>query len=487
MKRIYLILIVLVGISVSCTKNFEDWQKDTKHPSEVPGDMLFTYAQKALTDQVSETNVNQNNFKLWAQYWTETTYTDEANYDLINRNIPDNVYRVFYTGVLKDLREAKKLIGEESFNPNDDNYDNYIIAQKNRLQIAEIIEVYVWQRLIDIFGNIPYSEALDIDATLNPSYEDAFTVYKDLFNRLDVAMNALEQSGESYGSADIIYQGNVSDWYAFANTLKVRMAVTIADADNAYASSMFNDANDKAFSSNADNAEVHYDSSPLASTNPLYQSLVASGRNDYVAANTIIDYMNELEDPRRAAYFDNHDLEEYIGGEYGYTSAFYSYTHVGAAMHEPTFPGTLLSYVELEWYRAEAASRGWGGDAKTHYDNAIRASFDWWGVAGADDYLAKPEVDFDQAVVSEKGELNAIAKQAYIGLYERGFVAWTTLRRLDYPEMNIPEGAITTDGLTPRRFTYPVKEQTLNEDNYYEAASAIGGDAMETHIFWDKH
>lgn len=484
MKRIYLILIVLVGISVSCTKNFEDWQKDTKHPSEVPGDMLFTNAQKALTDQVSETNVNLNNFKLWSQYWTETTYTDEANYDLINRNIPDNVYRVFYTGVLKDLREAKMLIAEEV-----PVTDEGKVAQANRILIAEIIEIYVWQRLVDIFGNIPYSEALDIDATLNPSYDDALGIYKDLFVRLDAAMGALNQGGGSFaGAVDVVYQGDVSAWYAFANTLKARMAITIADADNGYASTKFNEANAKAFSSNANNAEVHYDAAPLASTNPLYQSLVASGRNDYVAANTIIDYMNELDDPRRAVYFDNYgSLEEYIGGEYGYTSAFYSYSHVGASMHEPTFPGTLLSYVELEWYRAEAASRGWGGDAKTHYDNAIRASFEWWNVAGVEDYLAKPEVDFAQASVSEGSEMNAIAKQAYLGLYERGFEAWTTLRRLDYPVMNVPEGAITTDGLTPRRFTYPVNEQTLNEDNYYKAAEAIGGDFMETRLFWDKN
>jgi hypothetical protein len=360
MKRIYLILIVLVGISVSCTKDFEEWQVDTKHPSEVPGDMLFTNAQKALADQVSETNVNLNNFKLWAQYWTETTYTDEANYDLINRNIPDNVYRVFYTGVLKDLREAKMLIGEETFNPNDENYDNYVTAQKNRLQIAEIIEVYVWQRMVDIYGDIPYTAALDIDATLNPSYDDAFTIYKDLFTRLDAAMGALDQSGSSFGHADVVYHGDVSAWYKFANALKVRMAVTIADADNAYASAKFAEANDKAFSSNADNAEIHYDAAPLASTNPLYQALVASGRNDYVAANTIVDYMNALEDPRRDVYFDMHSMEEYVGGPYGETSPFYSYAHVGPAMHEATFPGTLISFVELEWYRAEAASRGWG-------------------------------------------------------------------------------------------------------------------------------
>lgn len=473
-------LIILVGISVSCTKNFEDWQKDTKHPSEVPGDMLFTNAQKALSDQVSETNVNLNNFKLWAQYWTETTYTDEANYDLINRNIPDNVFRVFYTGVIKDLREAKKIIATEVLVT-----DEGKVAQANRLVIADIVEIYVWQRLVDIFGNIPYSEALDIDATLNPAYDDGFAIYKDLFARLDVAMAALDLNGGSFGDADVVYKGDVSAWYKFANALKIRMAVTIADADNSYASAKFAEANDKAFSSNSDNAEIHYDAAPLASTNPLYQALVASQRNDFVAANTMIDYLKEIDDPRIDVYYDKHDLEEHIGGNYGYSSAFYSYSHIGPALHEPTFAGTLLSYVELEWYRAEAASRGWGGDAKLHYDNAIKASFEWWSVSGVDDYLAKPEVDFAQASISEGSEIKAIAKQAYLGLYERGFEAWTTYRRLDWPELNIPENPQTTDKMTPRRFTYPVNEQTLNELNYYQASEAIGGDAMETKLFWD--
>ncbi len=81
--------------------------------------------------------------------------------------------------------------------------------------------------MVDIFGDIPYSEALDIDATLNPSYDDGFTIYKDLFTRLDAAMDALNQSGGSFdGDVDVVYQGDVAAWYAFANALKVRMAVT---------------------------------------------------------------------------------------------------------------------------------------------------------------------------------------------------------------------------------------------------------------------
>jgi len=482
MKRIYLILIVLVGISVSCTKNFEDWQKDEKHPTEVPGEMLFTNAEKALADQVAETNVNVNNYKLYAQYWTETTYTDEANYDLINRNIPDNVFRILYRDVLRDLKEAKTLIAGADVTAEE------VVAQKNKLQIIEILEVYTYQRLVDIFGNVPYTEALDIDATLNPSYDDGMTIYKDLIARLDNAIAAMDVTGGSYGGADLFYEGDVAAWQTFAYSLKARLAITIADADEATAKAAFEAAAPHTFTSNAQNCTLDYLSEPLANTNPLYQSLVASGRKDFVPANTIVDYMNTLNDPRRVAYFElNPDAngEDYVGGIYGASNAYGNYSHVGAVMTDPTFPIALMSYMEVEFYKAEAAARGWnaGGSAVEHYNAAITASFDEWGVDAAADYIASDGVAWDGS-----GDWkHFIGMQAYIGYYQRGFEGWTTYRRLDWPEMNTPPGGMTADGKVLRRFTFPVSEQTLNKANYYQAADAVGGDDMTTKLFWDKN
>ena len=96
MKKIYLILLVLIGMSISCTKNFEDFNTDKKRPVEVPGGFLFANAQKALGDHTATPNVNLNILKLIAQYWTETTYTDEANYDLANRSIMANQFLIYY-------------------------------------------------------------------------------------------------------------------------------------------------------------------------------------------------------------------------------------------------------------------------------------------------------------------------------------------------------------------------------------------------------
>jgi hypothetical protein len=113
MKKKYLILLVLAAFFAACTDNFEDYNTDKKNPAIVAGESLFTNAEKSLSDHISSTNVNVNVFKLFAQYWTETTYTDEANYDLINRGIPQQVFRDYYRGLLRIFRKlpnSQKLL-----------------------------------------------------------------------------------------------------------------------------------------------------------------------------------------------------------------------------------------------------------------------------------------------------------------------------------------------------------------------------------------
>jgi hypothetical protein len=93
MKKKTLIVLVLTAFMVGCTSDFEDFNTSNKRPEIVTGEALFTNAQKSLVDQITTPNVNLNVFNLFAQYWTETTYTDEANYDIVNRTIADNTFR----------------------------------------------------------------------------------------------------------------------------------------------------------------------------------------------------------------------------------------------------------------------------------------------------------------------------------------------------------------------------------------------------------
>ncbi len=476
MKKILIILMTFLVIA-SCTK-LEDLNKDIKNPEAVPGVTLFSNAQKALADQIASTNVNLNVFKLWAQYWTETTYTDEANYDIINRTIADNAFREWYRDVLMDLKEAGIIIGATSYATEAEKN-----AAANQLVIIDIMEVFVYERMVTLWGNIPYTEALDVDNIL-PKYDDAMTIYRDLLTRLDTDIAALDVNEDSFGGADLVYHGDVASWKMFANSLKLKMGIILSDVDAGLAATTVNDAIAGAFTSNADNAEFYFLSS-TPNTNPLYVDLTLSGRQDFVGTTTMLDgKMNVLDDPRRAAFFTfAPDTNVYLGGIPGASSPYADFSHPGDVLTtDPTFPCLLISYSEVEFYLAEAAARGFTNDAVVdHYNAGITASFDYWGVAGADTYIASAGVAYDPAKSWEE----QIGDQSWMAFYNNGYLGWTVYRRLGFPTM--PVAADATISEIPSRFTYPVFEQSLNGASYSEAAAAIGGDLLTTKLFFDVH
>ncbi len=489
MKRIFLIL-GIVALTASCNDDLTDMNIDSKNPSVVPAAALLGNAEKNLTDYMTSTSVNTNVFRLFAQHWTETTYLDESRYDILQRNVADNTWRILYRDVLRDLQEAQKTVAAEAPVTAAEQ-----AAKANRLAIIETLTVYTYSVLVDLFGNVPYTEALDALNHPSPAYDDAATIYADLFERLDAAIAQMDTDGASFGSGDYIYQGDMAQWLKFANSLKLRMAITVADAPE-FAGTAQTAAEEAVasgiFESTGDSATIQY-LSAQPNTNPLYEDLVTSGRYDFIAANTLVDYMNDLNDPRRGLYFIPIG-SDYIGGDYAQGGDFFEYSSAGDPLDgpqtillDPTLEGILMNYIETEFYLAEAVERGWavGGTAETHYNNAVRESIRYWGAssADADAYLAQPEVAYATAAATWQEKIGV---QAWLGFYNRGFEAWTVFRRLDYPQLQAPSNAASAaEGQVPKRFTYPVLEQTLNGSNYGAASSAIGGDKLSTRLFWD--
>jgi hypothetical protein len=367
--------------------------------------------------------------------------------------------------VLKDFKESAKVIGETTYGG-----DPSPKVKSNKLAIVEIMTVYTWTILVDAFGNIPYSEALDIEIP-SPKYDDAFTIYKDLATRLNTAIATLDPAWGSLDDADNVYQGDVSKWIKFANSLKLKMGLTLADKDGAYAKTLVEAAAPNVFLSNADNASFVYLAS-APNQNPLYEDLVASGRNDFVPTSAFIDFMNALNDPRRPFYFTfAPDTNIYIGGPNGVVSAFTDYSHVADAMLIPTLATSFIDYAEVEFLLAEA----------------VIASILYWGgtVSDATTYLANPDVAYSTATGTYKEK---IGNQLWIAMYNRGFEAWTYWRKLDFPVLTpAPDAVPESNGEVPVRLTYPTAEQTLNGTSYDNAAIAIGGDYMYTKLFWDKY
>ncbi|WP_118193431.1 SusD/RagB family nutrient-binding outer membrane lipoprotein [Albibacterium indicum] len=475
MKKIFLYILPLVLLG-SCVKGLDDYNIDQKNPSEVTPGSLFANSTKVISDIITTPNVNNNVFRFWVQQWTATTYQDEPRYDFVTRNIPLNFWNQFYREALMDLKTSKEVAEADEF------LDPAIKA--NQVALTEILSVYAWTVIVNTWGDVPYSEALNLDEFGRPVYDDAATIYQDLFSRLDAAIAAIDPSAEGFGSSDLIYADDLNAWVKFAHSLKIKMAITIADADAAAAQSAFTSSQDKAFASNADNAAFAYQAAS-PNNNPISNSLVPpfTARQDYVIASTIVNRMNSLEDPRMDFFFKDKIDGKYVGGTPGVTSPFDDFSHVSDKITDPTFEALLLDYSEVLFIKAEAAARGWGGNATTLYQEAITASMQYWGVGSADitAYLARPDVNYS---ISSANYKERIGNQKWLALYNRGYDAWVEWRRLDYPALSPAQNA---DGPMPTRLPYLTSEYTLNEANVSAAAGKIdGGDEADGKVFWDK-
>src|SRR5690606_29041402 len=447
MKKIILSLVCSsLMLATSCVDSLDDYNLSQKEAAAVPSETQFANAVKGLTDALTSASVNSNNYRFYVQHWTATTYLDEPRYNMTSRTIPQAMWQSLYRDVLSDLKESKRLAME--------NTATIESVKNNQLAQIEIMEVYAWSVLLNTFGDVPYSEALDPENSL-PVYDDAQTTYNAILGRLNNALTLINPTAEGYEDGDLLYEGDMEKWVKFGNSLKLKLAMVIADADAAQARTLVEAAAPNVFTSNADNTVFRY-LGAQPNNNPVSNSVTGpySTREDYVAANTLVDVMNDLKDPRRGQFFTQVG-GEYKGGIYGFTNSYPDFSTVSAKVAAPDNPGLLLDYSEVKFLLAEALERGFavGGTAQEHYNEAIKASITYWGGTDAEAtaYLAQPSVAYATAAGDWKEK---IGTQKWIALYNRGYDAWVEWRRLDAPTLLPPvEGLVV-----PLRMIYPVNE-----------------------------
>ena len=301
MKKI-LASIVLVSLLHSCGReSMTELNTDPNSFYTTTPSSLVTYAQKQLTDYVTTPDVNVNNIRLTMQYWQTTTYQDESRYNFSTRNVSDQVWNRLYVRAFKNFDQARKLILD--YQPTASEVSTWEKTKKNQLAIIDLQQVYTLQILVDTYGDIPYTQAGDIDAFPLPKYDSGKEVYASLINRTKTSIANLDTTGSSFGTADKVYAGSVAKWKKFGNSLLLKLGIALADSDDALAKSTVQAAiTGGVFTAKADDALLAYlTSSPNFSA--LYTTLVASNRNDYVVGRTIVDVMNANNDVRRDQYF----------------------------------------------------------------------------------------------------------------------------------------------------------------------------------------
>ncbi|AZA80713.1 SusD/RagB family nutrient-binding outer membrane lipoprotein [Chryseobacterium lactis] len=461
---------IVLGVS-SCQSDLTSLNNDPKHPSVLASENLLATALYQSSSYMDSPSVNLNNYRFFTQQWAEVQYPDETQYNLVTRNQPRNHFNGMYVYTLNNIKQAKANLRQEA-NSND--------VKANKLATLEIEEIFVWENIVNTYGDVPYSDALKADEIFSPKYDDAKAIYVDLIKRIDNVILTVKPAFSGYSVGDLVYYGNMSKWIKFANSIKLRLGINLADVDSVLSKATVESAVAGGIISSDDDAyKFKYDGNTFI--NPVFDNLVASNRDDFVPSEIVINTMNNLSDPRMEMWFTKVG-GIYKGGIFGELNTYANFSKLNSYFRSSTTPSNLLSYAEVAFIRAEAAARGYsvGGTAVDLYTAAVTESMRENGVSAANTatYLASNPYN----VTNWK---QSIGVQAWIAMFNKGFASWNFTRRLDYPILvNPPKSNLSS---VPYRMPYSDQEYVLNGANVKAAGNKIGGDKATTKLFWDKN
>ena len=261
------IAVVMVGSLLlgSCRKNFERINEDPNNPKEVPNSYLLTGAQRGIMDNTIDVWWGANVGNQLGQYWSSNQYTSESRYNY-RTNVTNSAWQRFYSGASNDqqvnvggLYELDQIIKKCTEEPDLSSVDGDV---NNQIAVATMLKVWLFQNMTDTWGDIPYSEALQAEKIKSPKYDSQEDIYKGLMNDLNNALSLIDVAA-SGPNGDVVYNGDMTLWKKFGNSLKMRLALRTADKDAAASQAAFEAANtDGAFTSNSDNALLQYGTYP---------------------------------------------------------------------------------------------------------------------------------------------------------------------------------------------------------------------------------
>ncbi len=377
-------------------------------------------------------------------------------------------------------------------------------ASPHYVGVAKILKAFTYHQVVDVWGDVPYTEAQQLSANTQPAYEDDAVIYPKLITLLTEAvtdMNAAT-SALSPGTNSVMYT-NASFatarpfWIKLANTLRLRLLIHYSKKDPAFTvaqiTALVNTPGITFMSSNADNFQMaFYD--VANSRNPISQFEVS--RPNYLFADQrIVSLMNAKADPRRPFYFTDFPVGSgaYVGvsvtaipttpnNNYSRVHTFLrgALITAGAGTNSGVYSGAapqrLLPYAEYLFIRAEAALMGAPGVAQTFFTDGITASMQEAGVSAANitAYLAANGT----LAGTNAQKLQQIIEEKYVALFGVPVESWTDWRRTGYPTLAVPTNAIT--GAVPRTLFYPQSEIDLNPNHPPQKSASL-----QDRVFWD--
>lgn len=435
-KKWFFILMTPMLFFVSCSKNSDFWGTNVNpnalSDQQVVPSILLTPAQLNLAFQQGGDLFRYTSIMINTQRGADRQFLTYDNYIFTSEDF-NNVWNNLYSQTLKPLATLYELSNSKGYN--------------HYAGIARVLSAYTYSMVTDLWGDIPFEDALQGPKILQPKYNTQELVYQKCIAYIDQAIELLGKSAGDIkpGTDDVIYGGKADKWLKFAYTLKMRLLTHLSDkvpANIDLALALLPNV----MKSNDDNALFSF--TRAKNGNPIYQYFEQRG-DISVKTSHLYTEMEKKADSRLAKWYDGNIVGNFF------------------ASKESSVP--LITLAEAQFLEAELnARKNVATDAKSAFDKAIATSFEY-ATATQGAYLGTWDA------TSLTTMLNSIAYEKYVALFTNT-EAFTDWRRFDYPAFPSNTGSVND---LMYRFFYPTSETLYNEANVPKNIS------KSTKVWWD--
>jgi hypothetical protein len=479
MNRIYRIAILFVIIltaNFSCTNNFEEINTDPNRIEKIsPGTLLnpIIYETASFNTERADAFTHQI-MQVTVPY--PSASGGVHRYD-IGEAAGNSTWNKYYN-ILDNLKEMRNTAVEAQ----DANYE----------AIALTLNAWVYSLLTDCFGDVPMVEAVRGDEKiLQPAFNTQKEIYSSILEDLERANSLFNPAKTMIYGTDLLYANKVDNWKKFCNSLHMRLLLRISKREEMNAlgklAEMVNNPTAYPVFTKNDESAILKISGVAPNVSPWGRAI--DFVNSKAGTEFFLNNLNTFNDPRRAVFNTQAKTKtgttnigfKGIPSGYSGSDSQFDFTPSGVNIALVTAPmvSIIMSYAEVEFIKAELALKGLiASNAEDHYKKGVTAAITQWGVAVPVDYFTNPASAYN-------GTIEQIMLQKYYALYFTDYQQWFEYRRTGLPVL--PKGnAMLNNKVVPVRFRYPVVVQTNNSANYLKAVESIGGDDINTKVWWEK-
>ncbi|WP_187174718.1 SusD/RagB family nutrient-binding outer membrane lipoprotein [Algoriphagus sp. AK58] len=529
MKK-YISAFLLAGFLgvTSCDSNFEELNTDPNRADATVFDpnLILPIAANGYGGMISGYSGAILFQSMWIQAMASTStgganYYSNADKYVISGSTNSYIANVWNNGysTASRIQQMQKLARTKGMN--------------NLVAVGGIFKVLTLSFVSDIYGDIPYSDALKGDEGITqPKYDSQSQAYIAMLTELEASLVALSPTGDAIRN-DVIYKGDIAKWRRFGYSLMLKMAMRLVKKDAAAGRTWVQKAvAGGVFSSTADDALIPGDEANGYSNSSANALNVPDDIYEVRWSKKMIDYLKATNDPRlplvaevpnpglaanrsgdpgnsnpnvqiglpngfdlRGGQFDISRHPDFPGGtgtgnDIAPIGAYSRPTSLYRNRNAPVF---ALTYAEVQLLLAEAALRGWTtGSPADYYRNGVTAAFTSMAKFGGASISANSIASYVAANPLDVSSMDASMKMineqiwATTSLFANFVEAWNNWKRSGFPNLtpvNFPGNF--SSGQIPRRQPFPNGETSLNADALNGAISRMGGDDWITRTWWD--